>query len=73
MIEHLPSAYRINPAPQYRVRLLREPVMLYNGRSYMHAKHVLDMCTHDRAMEERIACEYSGWRWRTVMSVENGA
>lgn len=67
MITHLPSAYRINPAPQYRVRLLREPVMLYNGRSFEHAAHVMDMCKHDRVMERR---ESDGWK--SVISVENG-
>ena len=67
MITHLPSAYRINPAPQYRVRLLKEPVMLYNGRSFEHATHVMDVSTHDRIMERR---ESDGWK--TVMSVENG-
>jgi len=54
-------------AYQYRVRLLNEPVMLYNGRSFDQAAHVMDMCSSDRVMERR---EWDGWR--TVISVELG-
>ena len=63
----MPSTYRLNNMPQYRVRLLREPVMLYNGRSFEHAAHVMDMCTSDRVLERR---ESDGWH--SVISVENG-
>jgi hypothetical protein len=52
---------------QYRVRLLGKPIMLYNGRSFEHAAHVMDMSTSDRVLERRDA---DGWR--TVISVENG-
>lgn len=52
---------------QYRVRLLGQPVMLYNGRSFETAARVMDMAAHDRILERR---EWDGWR--TVMSVEYG-
>jgi len=68
MIVHMAHAYRINDAYQYRVRLLCEPVMLYNGRSFAHAAHVMDMCSSDRVLERR---ESDGWK--TVISVETGS
>ena len=67
MIEHTEYCFRPNPAWQYRVRLLKQPVILYNGRSFAHAAHVMDVATHDRVLERR---EYDGWR--TCISVENG-
>lgn len=62
-----PSLFRPNPAWQYRVRLLKQPAILYNGRSFEHAAHVMDMATHDRVLERR---ERDGWK--TVISVEHG-
>jgi hypothetical protein len=48
-----------NPAYQYRVRLLKEPVLLYDGRSFEHAAHVMDMSTHDCILERREPVEWS--------------
>ena len=52
---------------QYRVRLLRHPVLLYNGRSFEHAARVMDATGEDRVLERR---EWDGWR--SVISVEMG-
>ena len=51
----------------YRVRLLRLPVMLYNGRSFEHAARAMDMTHEDRVLEQRV---WDGWR--SVISVEMG-
>jgi hypothetical protein len=51
--------------PQYRVRLLRKPVMLYNGRDFERAALVLDTTREDRVLERR---DWDGWR--SVISVE---
>ena len=53
---------------QYRVRLLRYPVMVYNGTSFERAACYMDEYEeHDRVLELRIAHE-----WRAVISVELG-
>ena len=53
---------------QYRVRLLKASIILYNGRSFETAARVMDLATHDRILERR---EVDGWR--TVVSVEGGS
>ena len=52
---------------QYRVRLLRHPIMLYNGRSFEQAALVMDATGEDRVLEQRT---WDGWR--SIISVENG-
>ena len=52
---------------QYRVRLLRQHVMLYNGHSFELASQYLDSTDADRILERR---EPDGWR--TCISVEMG-
>ena len=53
---------------QYRVRLIRAPVMLYNGRSFEQAARTMDSISEDRVLERR---EVDGWR--SVISVEGGS
>lgn len=69
-LEHLPGAYVPNPAPRYRVRLLKLPCVLYNGRSYEYAKRIMERTTHDCALEMWVRDGWDAW-WKTVVSVEN--
>lgn len=53
---------------QYRVRLLRYPVMLYNGHSFERASAYMDEYeSHDRTLERR-----TNDGWRTAVRVELG-